>query len=65
MKQEKKDWLIVALVFALAWSIILNWLQGEQVDQLMKEVEDMEYLQSVLTSHINELEGNENVNEDL
>ena len=56
MKQEKKDLLIVVLVLALAWSIILNWLQGEQVDRLTKQVDDMEYLQTVLTSQAEELE---------
>lgn len=40
----------------LAWSIILNWLQGNQVSRLMKEVEEMEYIQSALSSHIEELE---------
>lgn len=63
MKQEKKDLLIAILVFTLAWSIILNLLQGEQVGRLMKEIEDMEYLQPVLSSHIDELETNEDINE--
>lgn len=63
MKQEKKDLLIAILVFTLAWSIILNLLQGEQVGRLLKEIEDMEYLQTVLSSHIDELETNEDINE--
>lgn len=63
MKQEKKDLLIAILVFTLAWSIILNLLQGEQVSRLLKEIEDMEYLQTVLSSHIDELETNEDINE--
>lgn len=58
MKQHKKDFLIVFLVLALLWSLFLNWLQSKQVDRLMEEVKNMEYLQTVLTSHIDELEGN-------
>lgn len=57
--------MIALLVLALIWSIIINLLQSVQVDRLMNQVEDLEYLQTVLTSHIDELEGNEDVNEDL
>ena len=65
MKQQKKDLLIVFLVLALLWSLLLNWLQSEQVGRLMEEVEDMEYLQTVLTSHINGLEGNKESSDDI
>lgn len=65
MKRQKKDLMIALLVLALIWSIIINLLQSAQVDRLMNQVEDLEYLQTVLTSHIDELEGNEDVNEDL
>lgn len=44
MKQQKQNVLIVVLLLALTWSIILNWLQGEQVSRLMKEMEEMEYV---------------------
>lgn len=40
-------------------------LQSAQVDRLMNQVEDLEYLQTALTSHIDELEGNEDVNEGI
>ena len=56
MKQQKKDVLIVVLLLILVWSIILNWLQGNQVSRLMKEAEDMEQIQVALSSHIEELE---------
>lgn len=61
MKQQKQNVLIVVLLLALTWSIILNWLQGEQVSRLMKEMEEMEYVQTVLSSQIDELEQNEEV----
>lgn len=61
MKQQKQNVLIVVLLLALTWSIILNWLQGEQVSRLMKEMEEMEYVQTVLSSQIDELEQKEGV----
>lgn len=61
MKQQKQNVLIVVLLLALTWSIILNWLQGEQVSRLMKEMEEMEYVQTVLSSQIDELEQKEEV----
>lgn len=61
MKQQKQNVLIVVLLLALTWSIILNWLQGEQVSRLMKEMEKMEYVQTVLSSQIDELEQKEEV----
>ena len=61
MKQQKQNVLIVVLLLALTWSIILNWLQGEQVSRLMKEMQEMEYVQTVLSSQIDELEQNEEV----
>lgn len=61
MKQQKQNVLIVVLLLALTWSIILNWLQGEQVSRLMKEIEEMEYVQTVLSSQIDELEQKEEV----
>lgn len=61
MKQQKQNVLIVVLLLALTWSIILNWLQGEQVSRLMKEMEEREYVQTVLSSQIDELEQKEEV----
>lgn len=56
MKRQKQNFVIALLLMLLAWSIVLNWLQGNQVSRLMKEMEEMEYTQSVLSSHIEELE---------
>lgn len=56
MKDRKQNLLIVLLLIALAISLLLNWLQGEQVSRLMNEIGEMEYIQSVLSSHIEELE---------
>lgn len=56
MKEKKQNLLIVLLLILLAFSLVLNWLQGEQVSRLMNEMRDMEYIQSVLSSHIEELE---------
>lgn len=59
MKEKKQNLLIVLLLILLAFSLVLNWLQGEQVSRLMNEMRDMEYIQSVLSSHIEELERGE------
>ncbi len=56
MKQQKQKVVITLLLILLVWSLILNWLQGNQVSRLMKEINEMEYVQSVLSSHIEELE---------
>lgn len=56
MKKKKQGLLIVLLLILLAFSLVLNWLQGEQVSRLMNDMRDMEYIQSVLSSHIEELE---------
>lgn len=59
MKQQKQKVVITLLLILLVWSLILNWLQGNQVSRLMKEMDEMEYVQSVLSSHIEELERGE------
>lgn len=59
MKEKKQDLFIVLLLILLAFSLVLNWLQGEQVSRLMNEMRDMEYIQSALSSHIEELERGE------
>lgn len=61
MKPRKQNLIIASLLLLLIWSITLNLLQGEQVDRLMKEMEDMEYVQSVLSAQLQELEGQEDV----
>ena len=59
MKEKKQNLLIVLLLILLAISLVLNWLQGEQVSRLMNEMRDREYILSVLSSHIEELERGE------
>ena len=59
MKEKKQNLLIVLLLILLAFSLVLNWLQGEQVSRLMNEMRDREYILSVLSSHIEELERGE------
>ena len=59
MKQENKDIAIVALMALLILSVILNWLQSEQSDRLIEQIEAMEYYQQVLSSHVDELENME------
>ena len=59
MKEKKQNLLIVLLLILLAFSLVLNCLQGEQVSRLMNEMRDMEYIQSVLSSLIEELERGE------
>lgn len=56
MKQSKQNILIGVLILLLGFSMALNWMQGNQVDRLMKEIDDMEYSQAVLSAHIEELE---------
>ena len=43
----------------------LNWMQGNQVDKLMKEIDEMEYSQTVLSAHIEELENLEDAEDGL
>lgn len=59
MKQRNQDALIWGLIIFLVLSLLLNWIQTNHIEQLHQEIEDMEYLQTVLTSHINELEEKE------
>ena len=62
MKHNKKNGLIVLLLILLAWSVFINWLQNNHVSRLVKEMEDMEYIQSTLSTHIEELERTEGAN---
>lgn len=56
MKPQKPKLIIIALIALLVWSVVLNVLQGEQVRQLMKEVDEMENTQAILSAKINDLE---------
>ena len=56
MKQSKQNILIGVLILLLGFSIVLNWMQGNQVNRLMEEIDNMEYSQAVLSAHIEELE---------
>lgn len=56
MKLKKQNVLLLVLGLALAWSILLNWLQYMHVSRLMKEVDTMEQVQSALSTHLDELE---------
>ena len=61
MKPRKQNLIIAVLLMLLVWSVILNILQGEQIEKLMKEVKDMEYTQSIISSQIQQLEDQEGV----
>lgn len=56
MKHSKQNSLIIILLIMLAWSLILNYIQSGKVIRLMDEMAEMEYTQSVLSTHIEELE---------
>ena len=56
MKQRNQNALTWGLFIFLVLSLLLNWVQTNHIDQLREEVEDMEQLQTVLTTYINELE---------
>lgn len=56
MKQRKQNTLTWGLLIFLILSLLLNWVQTNHIEQLRKEVDDMEYLQTILTDHINDLE---------
>lgn len=59
MKQDNQNFIIAVLLILLGISIILNFLQGNQVERLMQEVQDLEYVQSVMSSQIQSLEAEE------
>lgn len=48
------------LLFFLAWSIFLNLLQSRTTDRLSGQIRDMEVLQTILTTSLQELEESEN-----
>lgn len=56
MKERNQNTLFWSLLICLLLSVLLNWIQTNYIQHLDQEIEDMEYLQSVLTSHVHELE---------
>lgn len=56
MKQPSKDAWIAALIFVLCCSVFLNILQDHQISKLAEQVENLEYVQSVMSDHIDDLE---------
>lgn len=65
MKQQNQDFIILFLIFILVVSIIINCVQGNRINSLMNEVADMEYIQSALSDHIDELEANDSITNDI
>lgn len=59
MKQENKNPIILALFILLLLSVIFNWMQMERSDRLSEQIEEMEYYQQVLSSHVDDLESME------
>lgn len=55
---------IGALLFVLFCSLFLNYLQNNQISKLAEQVENLEYIQSVMSSHIDDLERRGGVSED-
>lgn len=56
MRQPNSKTIIVGLIMLLVCSLILNYLQDQQVDRLMNEIESLEYVQGALSDHIDDLE---------
>lgn len=61
MKQEKSDICILVLLALLVCSIILNFIQGDCIDSLIKQIKDLEYSQSVIPYHYEDTENEEEV----
>lgn len=61
MKQEKPDICILVLLALLVCSIILNFIQGDCIDSLIKQIKDLEYSQSVIPYHYGDTENEEEV----
>lgn len=56
MRQPNSKTIIVGLIMLLVCSLILNYLQDQQVNRLMNEIESLEYVQEALSDHIDDLE---------
>ena len=54
--QLKKDGWIIGLIVLLACSILLNALQDIHINRLAQQIQNLEYAQQVMTSHIDSLE---------
>jgi|GEM_PF-6533510 hypothetical protein len=61
MKQEKSNTRILVLLTLLVCSIILNFIQGDFIDSLIKQIKDLEYSQSVIPYHYGDTENEEEV----
>lgn len=60
MKQEKSNnGCILALFLLLICSIILNFIQGNCIDNLIRQIRGLEYIQSVIPHQIEETENTE------
>lgn len=59
LRQPDPNFIILGLFLLLILSIALNWIQTNHIDRLLGEIEDMEYVQSRLSSHIEQLEARE------
>ena len=61
MKQKKSNTRILVLLTLLVCSIILNFIQGDFIDSLIKQIKDLEYSQSVIPYHYVDTENEEEV----
>ncbi|WP_373123684.1 hypothetical protein [Bacteroides caccae] len=61
MKQKKSNTRILVLLTLLVCSIILNFIQGDFIDSLIKQIKDLEYSQSVIPYHYGDTENEEEV----
>lgn len=56
MKQSKNAFWLLALLFLLGCSCCINIWQNSYIDRLVNKVNDLEYLQSVMSYQIDQLE---------
>lgn len=61
MKQEKSDIRILVLLALLVCSIIFNFIQGDCIDSLIKQIRDLEYVQQVIPYHYEDMENEKEV----
>lgn len=58
MKQPSKDAWIWGLIILLLCSMVLNILQDKHISRLAEKIENLEYIQSAMSDHIEFLERN-------
>lgn len=61
MKQEKSNIRILVLLALLVCSIILNFIQGNFIDSLIKQIGDLEYSQPVSPYYYGDTKNEEEV----